>query len=64
MIRWAGHLSDVGETRNAYRVLVRNAGEMSPLGRTGCRWEVNVRKRVRLWTVLNWIRVGFSGRFF
>jgi hypothetical protein len=32
-MRWAGHVARMGETRNAYRILVRKPEGKSPLGR-------------------------------
>jgi hypothetical protein len=31
---WAGHIACIGESRNAYRVLVRNPEGKRPLGRS------------------------------
>jgi hypothetical protein len=38
-MRWAGHVARMGETRNAYRLLVGKR----PLGRPRCRWVDNIR---------------------
>jgi hypothetical protein len=37
-MRWAGHVARMGETRNAYRILVRKPKEKRPLGRPRRRW--------------------------
>ncbi|KAJ4444090.1 hypothetical protein ANN_05879 [Periplaneta americana] len=37
--RWAGHVARMGESRNAYRVLVRRPEGKRPLGRPRRRWE-------------------------
>jgi hypothetical protein len=37
-LRWAGHVARMGETRNAYRILVRNPEGKRPLGRPRRRW--------------------------
>jgi hypothetical protein len=33
----------MGEKRGVYRVLVRKPERKRPLGRTRCRWEVNIK---------------------
>ncbi|KAJ4431757.1 hypothetical protein ANN_20362, partial [Periplaneta americana] len=38
-LRWAGHVARMGESRNAYRVLVGRPEGKRPLGRPRCRWE-------------------------
>jgi hypothetical protein len=40
-IRWAGHIARMGETRNAYRILVGKPEGKRPVGRRGHRWECN-----------------------
>jgi hypothetical protein len=37
-MRWAGRVARMGETRNAYRILVGKPEEKRPLGRPRCRW--------------------------
>jgi hypothetical protein len=37
-MRWAGHVVRMGETRNAYRILVGKPEEGRPLGRPRRRW--------------------------
>jgi hypothetical protein len=44
-MRWAGHVAQMGEKRNAYRILVRKPEGKRPLGRSRRRW----------WTILKWI---------
>ncbi|KAJ4431708.1 hypothetical protein ANN_20310 [Periplaneta americana] len=39
-LRWAGHVARMGESRNAYRVLVGRPEGIRPLGRPRRRWEV------------------------
>jgi hypothetical protein len=39
--------TDVGERRNAYRVLVGKAEGRRPLGRPRRRWEDNIKMSVR-----------------
>jgi hypothetical protein len=38
-MRWAGHVTRMGEGRNVYRVLVGKPEGKRPLGRTRRRWE-------------------------
>ena len=40
----AGHVVRRGDSRGAYRVLVRKPGGKSPLVRPRRRWEVNIKK--------------------
>jgi hypothetical protein len=42
-MRWAGHVTLVGEMRNAHRILVGKSGEKRLLGRPRCGWEVNIK---------------------
>jgi hypothetical protein len=42
-MRWAGHVTRMGEKRNAYRLLVRKAKGRRPLGRPRRRWVHNIR---------------------
>jgi hypothetical protein len=44
-MRWAGYVARMGQTRNAYRILVGKSEGNRPLGRPTRRW----------WTVLKWI---------
>jgi len=49
-MRWAGHVTLMGERRGVYRVLLGKLGGKSPLGRTRRRWK-NIkmdRKEVRI----------------
>jgi hypothetical protein len=38
MMRWAGHVAQLGERRNAYRILVGKPEGRRPLGRPRRRW--------------------------
>jgi hypothetical protein len=40
-MRGAGHAAQMGETRNAYRILVAKLEEKIPLGRPSRRWVDN-----------------------
>jgi len=42
-IRWAGHVACVRYMRGVYRVLVGKSEEKRPLGRSGRRWENNIK---------------------
>ncbi|KAJ4431809.1 hypothetical protein ANN_20414 [Periplaneta americana] len=53
-LRWAGHVARMGESRNAYRVLVGRPEEKRPLGRPRCKWENNIKMDLR--------EVGYDGR--
>ncbi|KAJ4438705.1 hypothetical protein ANN_14652 [Periplaneta americana] len=46
-LRWAGHVARMGESRNAYRVLVGRPGGKRPLGRQRRRWEDNIKMDMR-----------------
>ncbi|KAJ4443899.1 hypothetical protein ANN_05686, partial [Periplaneta americana] len=53
-LRWAGHVARMGESRNAYRVLVGRPEGIRPLGMLKCRWEDNIKIDLR--------EVGYDGR--
>ncbi|KAJ4443398.1 hypothetical protein ANN_05066 [Periplaneta americana] len=46
-LRWAGHVARMGESRNAYRVLVGRPEGKRPLGRPRRRWENNIKMDLR-----------------
>ncbi|KAJ4440168.1 hypothetical protein ANN_08306 [Periplaneta americana] len=46
-LRWAGHVARMGESRNAYSVLVGRPEEKRPLGRPRRRWENNIKMDLR-----------------
>ncbi|KAJ4439383.1 hypothetical protein ANN_07505 [Periplaneta americana] len=46
-LRWAGHVELMGESRNAYRVLVGKPEGKRPLGRPRRRWEDNIKMDLR-----------------
>ncbi|KAJ4429073.1 hypothetical protein ANN_26074 [Periplaneta americana] len=46
-LRWAGHVARMGESRNAYRVLVGRSEGKRPLGRPSRRWEDNIKMDLR-----------------
>ncbi|KAJ4445601.1 hypothetical protein ANN_12283 [Periplaneta americana] len=53
-LRWAGHVARMGESRNAYRVLVGRPEGKRSLGRPRRRWEDNIEMDLR--------EVGYDGR--
>ncbi|KAJ4439489.1 hypothetical protein ANN_07613 [Periplaneta americana] len=53
-LRWTGHVARMGESRNAYRVLVGRPEGKRPLGRPRRRWEDNIKMDLR--------EVGYDGR--
>ncbi|KAJ4436784.1 hypothetical protein ANN_16916 [Periplaneta americana] len=46
-LRWAGHVARMGESRNAYRVLVGRPKGKIPLGRPRRRWKDNIKMDLR-----------------
>jgi hypothetical protein len=42
-MRWAGHVAQMGEKRNAYRLLTGKPEGRWPLGRPRRRWVDNIR---------------------
>ncbi|KAJ4427026.1 hypothetical protein ANN_26825 [Periplaneta americana] len=46
-LRWAGHVARMGESRNAYGVLVGRPEGKRPLGRQRHRWEDNIKMDLR-----------------
>jgi hypothetical protein len=42
-MRWAGHVARMGETGNAYRLLVGKPEGKRPLGRQRCKWVGNIK---------------------
>jgi hypothetical protein len=58
-MRWAMHVPTVGETRNAYRILVGKPETKRELGRPRHMWEDNIRIHLRKigWEDVNWINL-------
>jgi hypothetical protein len=56
-MRWARHVSRVGEKRNAYRLLVGKPEGKMPLGRPRRRWVDNIRMDLVEvgWNDVDWI---------
>jgi hypothetical protein len=45
--RWVGHGARMGDTRNAYRILVEERLGKFPLARPRKRWMDNIKKDIR-----------------
>jgi hypothetical protein len=56
-MKWAGHLARMGETRNAYRILVGMPEAKGTLGRPKRMWVDNIKMdiRERAWGGMDWI---------
>jgi hypothetical protein len=56
-MRWAGHVTRMGETRIAYRILVGKPEGKRPLGRSRRRWVGNIKIDLREigWDGVDWI---------
>jgi hypothetical protein len=46
-MKWAGHVSRMGEDRKMYKVLVGKPEGKRPLGRPRCRWQDGIRMHLR-----------------
>jgi hypothetical protein len=58
-MRWAGHVARMGETRNAYRILVGKPEGKRRLGRPRRRWVDNIKMGLReiRWDGMDWIEL-------
>jgi hypothetical protein len=58
-MRWAGHVARMGETKNAYRILVGKPERMRPLGRPRRRWMDNIKMHLGEigWDGMDWINL-------
>jgi len=59
MVEEGGHVSHLGEIRNAYEILVGKPQGKRPCMRPSCRWEDNIRidfKEIG-WEGVNWIHL-------
>jgi hypothetical protein len=58
-MRWAGHVTRMGEERGVYRVLEGRPKGKRPLGRPRRRWEYNIKMDLREIGIdgANWIRL-------
>jgi len=65
-MRWAEHVTCIGERRSIYRVLVGKPDGRRPLGRPRHRCEDNIEIDLQevgygeVWTELSWLRKGTS----
>jgi hypothetical protein len=62
-MRWSGHVAQMGEGRNVYRVLVKKPEGKRPLERPRRRWEDGQKKDLREmgwggWSGFTWLRLG------
>jgi len=58
-IRWAGHVTRMGERRGLYRILVGKREAKRPLGKPRCRWEDNIKMDLQEVGCggINWIKL-------
>jgi hypothetical protein len=58
-MRWAGHVTHMGEGRSVYSVLVGRPKGKRPLGRPRCRWEDNIKMDLTEIGIdgMNWIQL-------
>jgi hypothetical protein len=58
-MRWAGHVTRTGETRNVYTILVGKPEGKRPLGRPRRRWVDNIKMDLREigWDGMDWINL-------
>jgi hypothetical protein len=56
-MRWAGHVARMGETRNAYRILVGKPERKRPLRRPRRSWVDNIKTDLREigWDGVDWV---------
>jgi hypothetical protein len=56
-MRWTGHVARMGDTSNAYRILVGKPEGKRPLGRPRRRWVDNIKMDLREigWDGMDWI---------
>jgi hypothetical protein len=47
LMRWAGHLTRLGDKWNAYRILEEKPEGKRPLGSSRCRWVCNIEMNLR-----------------
>jgi hypothetical protein len=58
-VRWGGHVAQIGEKRNAYRILVGKSEGKRPLGRPRHMWADNTKIDLReiRWYGMDWINL-------
>jgi hypothetical protein len=56
-MRWEGHVAQMCEKRNAYRILVAKPEGRRPVRRPRCRWVDNIKMDLREigWDGMDWI---------
>jgi hypothetical protein len=61
--RSEGHVARMGETRNAYSLLVGKPEGKRPLGRPRRRWVDSIRMDLVevVWGDVDWLRIGTGG---
>jgi hypothetical protein len=62
-MRWVGHVADMGEGRNMYRVLVgKPEGKKDQVvgGRMGSKWTLG-RLVGGVWSAFTWLGIGIVG---
>jgi hypothetical protein len=42
-MRWEGHVARIGEKRNEYRLLIGKPKGVRPLGKSRCRWVIDIK---------------------
>jgi hypothetical protein len=52
-MRWAGHVARIGETRNAYNILVGKPEGKRPLGTQRRRWVDNIKMDLKSTALVN-----------
>jgi hypothetical protein len=60
--KWAGYVARMGETRNAYRILLRKPEGKRQLGRPRRKWVDNITSKMDLkrelgWDGMDWIEL-------
>jgi hypothetical protein len=56
-MRWSGHVTHMGEMRNAYSILVGKPEGKRPLGRPRHRWEdIKMDLRETGWEGVDWMQ--------
>jgi hypothetical protein len=65
-MKWAGHVTGIGEDRKVYKVLVGKPEGKRTLGRPRCRWENGTRLDLReiswgVWIGFDCLRIGAGG---
>jgi hypothetical protein len=59
---WSGHVTRMGEMRNAYKIVVGKPEGKRPLGRPRRRWEDNIIMDLTeiMWEVLDWMHLALD----